>query len=252
VYKESPAIAINKLNKKLYEHLSPVMLNIEDEDDYEMIDSLSVLFRDEMSKKLGFRKSNGLEGFKAQKKIISLLEKEKKKKPGSFSRIKSGFEKYTELLKKSGQKSELPNGDELTFVNFFHNSFILLLGLPLFAYGLLTNVLPLLITYIFTKKVKDVTFKTSFAFVISLVIFPVFYLIQLIFVILFVQQWWFWILYALSLPASAAFALDYAAYFTKFKERLKWLKFKSRHKKTYQNLRSAKQHLFETLDKLEL
>lgn len=252
LYKESPAVAINNLNKKLHEHLSPVMLNIENEKDYEMIDSLSVLYQDGMSKKLGFKNSNGLNGFKSQKKIISLLEKEARDNSEIFSRIKSDYERYQQLIKKSGNKADFPDKGELSFVNLFHNTFILLLGLPLFLYGLINNLLPFLLTMFLTKKIKDITFKSSFAFVISLAIFPVFYLIQITLVVIFINQWWIWIFYALSLHASAAFALDYSTYFRKLKGKLHWLNFKLKSNKSYQKIKSAHHDLFKSLDKLEL
>lgn len=251
-FKESPAIAINNLNKKLKEHLSPVMINIENDKVYKMIDSLSVLYQDEMSRKLGFKNSSGLNGFKAQKKIISLLEKENRNNFESFSRIKSDLKRYEELIKKSGNKADFPDKGDLSFINLFHNSFILLAGLPLFLYGLINNLLPFLLTISLTKKIKDITFKSSFAFVISLVIFPVFYLIQITLIVIYVNQWWIWIFYAFSLHASAAFALDYSAYFRKFKGKLRWLNFKLKGKKIYKQIKSAHQDLFKSLDKLQV
>lgn len=252
LYKESSAVAINNLNKKLYEHLSPVMLNIENNEDYEMIDYLAFFYKEEMSKRLGFQNSIGLNGFKSQKKIINLLEKENYDKPESYSAIKSAFSNYLNLLRKTKLKADFPDKGDLSLANLFHNTFILLLGFPLFLYGLFNNILPFLLTMVLTKKVKDETFKSSFAYVISLVIFPLFYLVQLILVIVFVHQWWVWILYALTLPMSAAFALDFTVYFKKIKGKLDWLIFKLGSKKTYQKIESAQQKLAAYLDKLEL
>lgn len=251
LYLESPAKAINTLNDKLYENLSPVMLNITHDADYEMIDFLSQFYCSKMSEKMGFTSCRQFDGFTAKKETISLLEKASTKKNDIYQKLKTAYENYTNLIRKTKIKSRFPEKEELSFVNIFHNKFILAVGFPFFLYGLINNIIPWLITKFLTRKVKDPTFINSFIYVISLLVFPLFYLLQTIIISQTEIPWWAWIIYAVSLPLSAAYSLDYALYLKKFYGKVNWLFYGWKNKKALSEIKHVKRLITSLMDELE-
>jgi len=251
LYQDSPAKAINALNEKLYNQLSPVMLNITNEADYEMIDFMSQFYCGKMSKKMGFKSCRHSDGFTVKKEIISLLEKASTKKNETFQELLPVYETYTDLLRKTEIKSNFPEEEELKFINIFHTTFILAVGLPFYLYGIINNVFPWLVTKFLTRNIKDQTFVNSFTYVVSLLVFPFFYLLQFIIISQVITPWWAWLIYALSLPLSAAFSLDYTLYLKKFFGKLKWVFFRLKNKKAFMEIKQLTKSILYFMDKLD-
>jgi 1-acyl-sn-glycerol-3-phosphate acyltransferase len=87
---------------------------------------------------------------------------------------------------------------------------LLVLGLPIALWGLLNHLLPLLLVRALAPKLTrdEDQFATNVVF-ISIVIFPVFYILQIIFAALFLPGGWL-LLYLVSLPYSGMYAVAWS------------------------------------------
>jgi hypothetical protein len=74
-------------------------------------------------------------------------------------------------------------GKKVTFFNLLLSSFLFLLALPFYLFGLINNYLPFHSPNIFTRKIEDEMLHSSFNIVVgSLFSFPLFYLLYFIIV----------------------------------------------------------------------
>ncbi len=205
IYQSSPAIAINQITKKLSESLKPLMLDLPDEDYKFFNDVLQIHVSRLKQLKKYSSKDLGIEN-----EFIESLTKVKEEKPEEFKELKSVHNSIIEQLSKVGIKNRnkflLPQKSWPVLFKTLQ----LILGLPFFLYGSINNFFPFLITDYIVKKVKDVGFRSSFRFVISLLAFPVFYMIQTILVFIFSNLWWLALIYFATLPVSWNFSVCYS------------------------------------------
>jgi MFS family permease len=93
---------------------------------------------------------------------------------------------------------------------------LLLSTLPLFLYGSFNNILPALLPKFVTSKLKDRQFESSVVFVFGLILFPIFYILQTIFIQQIFQHWAISVIYIISLPFTGLLSFFYFRYFQKF------------------------------------
>ncbi|WP_185816816.1 lysophospholipid acyltransferase family protein [Hymenobacter metallilatus] len=87
----------------------------------------------------------------------------------------------------------------------------LVLGAPLYLYGLINSYLPYKIpSLVAGRATKDVEFVAPILLVVGMITFTLFYLIQTALVHHFTDSWLWTILYFISLPLTGFYALSYA------------------------------------------
>ncbi|WP_372932630.1 hypothetical protein, partial [Mariniphaga sediminis] len=154
----------------------------------------------------------------------------------------------TERLK---LKSWLINRKQNHSVRVAANTLFLLISLPVFIYGFLFNAIPFfLIDRVIRKKVKDPSFWSTFFLVAGVILFPLFYLLELLAVSWLIPEFWLKIAFLISLPFAGKLAFNWYILLRKTKGRcrllwLKWFNFTE-----YKQLLKEKKQLFEKLDKL--
>ncbi len=72
----------------------------------------------------------------------------------------------------------------------------LILTFPLFLYGFLTNIIPFWLPAHMARNIKDRQFRSSIKAGLGiLVIFPLWYFIMTLLVMIFTGPWWIWVLF---------------------------------------------------------
>mgnify|MGYP007056077822 CR=1 FL=1 len=94
---------------------------------------------------------------------------------------------------------------------------LLLLFSPPAFYGYINNWFPYHIPVRKTKSIKDKQFRSSFKFVISILLFPAFYIIQSVLVSIFTGPAWIGWIYFLSLPLTGYIALFWSFHWKKLR-----------------------------------
>ena len=205
-FKENPALAINTLKSDLELRMKELIVNIESETYYELYVLLKDIYNDRMRDTMGLTKKNHTNKFKADRELIRLLARFEKENPGKMPAIDELVKSFT--VKREGfgfANEQLANG-QASIVSLLSKSVLLFILLPVFVYGLLNNALTFGITVWAGSKIKDPQFKSSFKYAVSLLAFPIFYILQTVIVALVFEPTWFYWVYLLSLPLSAAFS----------------------------------------------
>ncbi len=218
-YKDNPAIAYNELKKKLAEQIKPLMIHI-GSSFYGAYDFFRKAFRNEACQRLKLNPDDLYDQFKAEKAIIARLEKFEAARPEAMKTLANKVKTYNNLL----GKMKLQNTHPVSAVGLFGKKLLLLVASPLFLYGYLNNLFPWYLTTLYPRKIKDPQFRSSVKFVLSFLVFPIFYLIQTLVVYLVFHRPWITLAYFVSLPLSAAIAWNYARLFHQFVQGWHYLK----------------------------
>ena len=106
---------------------------------------------------------------------------------------------------------------------------ILVLTFPIFLYGWVNHLLAFQLPLSRARKVKDEIFHTSFIFVLTMLTFPIFYLLQTAAVWVMFSGW-IAVGYFISLPLSAVVAWKWKNLYKKTVLNLRKIRFFNSHK----------------------
>lgn len=247
IYKKSPAVAINKLTDKLYNRIKPLMVHISSIDDYDVYNSLRVLYWEKIFKK--DQKTLRKNRIAAEQEVIRQVEDIEKRVPETFHEICRLDRSYRTQLKDCKLNSESITKPK-TSLHLLINTIALVLGLPLFLYGLAVNLIPATIVKYAELKIKDDQFKSSFKFVVSLIVFPLIYLIESAIFYFISGSFIIGTLLTISLPLTGLFAHFYYSSFNRIKQYYKVVWLKKTQQAIYHEIIKTKTTLDQLLSKL--
>lgn len=205
-YKANPAIAINQIKERLSEHIKPLIVNIENEDNYDLYNELRVIYRSHMAKTLKLDAKDVHYRIYIDQQLIKRVSEYEKQNPTGTSELKDIVLGFVKLRDELGFTNSIVEQKGTNTMKLIFNSIALLATLPVFLYGAINNFLPYWLPIKLSKKMKDPQFQSSFKFVISLLSFPVFYLIQTLTILFVFNDWETVLAYLLSLPLTAPLA----------------------------------------------
>mgnify|MGYP001082652081 CR=1 FL=1 len=201
-YKKNPAIAINAIKDELSSQIKPLIVDIETEDYYELFNNARVIYA-------AATENAGKDSLLFHQHVVKQLQKTLKQTPEKIAGLNEQIYQYMEKTKALNLDFREPVR-KMNVFRLFNKSFWLMLFSPIYLYGLLNNILPYQLTKWAAGKIKDPQFKSSFSFVVSLVAFPLFNIIQTLIFMFFVSGWLWVALYFISVPLSGIFAWHYA------------------------------------------
>lgn len=249
-YSENPNAAVIDLKNKIYGAILPLTINIKSKQYYETFELIRKIYGSHFLNRQQI-KSTALNRFYSDQKLVNSLEKLEAMQPAGTQNIVNQAKNYAQLLSKLKLRNWLVQNNVNHAGMIFQHSIILLAGLPLFLYGFIFNAIPFfLLDRIIRKKVKDKSFWSTFFLVAGIVIFPIFYLLELLAVAWFIPGFWLKIAFLVSLPFAGKIAFKWYILLRKTSGRCRFLQLKWFKKKTYFQVISEKEKLFEQLDKL--
>jgi len=236
LYKENPAVAINNIKDRLTDHIKPLIVDIESEDNYDLYNELRVIYRTQMAETLKVDSKDIKNRVLIDQHTIKHVADYEKANPDGLIGYQDTILKFVELRDKLGFTNSIIEQKGLCFMKMFFNSIALLATLPVFLFGYINNILAYWLPITFSKKIKDPQFQSSFKFVISLLSFPIFYIIQCITILLVFNDWEVVLAYLISLPISGAIALRWFSIFTKTRLGFKYMFNRLRKNKDFINM----------------
>lgn len=179
-YKDNAQKAMLNLRDEIYERLRPLTMNIESSVHYEDYENIRQLAGKAFSKKHFFHKNRILQLFFAEKELINRLEKLEEVNPESFQSLIGKCNYYFKLLADAGlSENQISVVASSSFLKRMIKILVVLISFPLFAVGFILNALPFFVPRrILRRKVKNHTFLSTFNFVVGLIVFPFFYLLE--------------------------------------------------------------------------
>lgn len=178
LYKQNQPKAINELKKEVYHKIKELIIHIEDLEHYEMIDSLRKIYRPEMQKRLKQKKGNRLlKEFEADKKTIEIIENYIKTQKEEASVFENKIKEYLLLCEKLRLNEHAFVNPNNLFTAFF-KSLLFLILFPVFVFSFVNSFIPyFFIRYVIKNKVADDHFYSAFKMAIGMFLFPIFYLL---------------------------------------------------------------------------
>ena len=249
-YKENPAKAYNKIKTVLAEKMKPLMIEIESEAYYEVYDALREMYEKVACRKLGFNYKNLYDKFRAHKAVIAALENEEKTENNDFKEL---VEKTTVYLNNMSHLKldlhvfEKRGGKKVMLIL---KSLLLLIGLPFFVYGFINNAIPYFAPFILTGKVKDKQFHSSFKFVITAFLYPIYYFILTVVAFLITRDTFWTLTYLFSLPITGALAWYYSRLYLKTLCDFRCLKYKTTKNNRLIDSRDLYDSIMDLLDRI--
>jgi 1-acyl-sn-glycerol-3-phosphate acyltransferase len=207
-YKKHPARGMNLLRERVASELKKYMIHIENEEYYDMFDSIRYLFLPQMTKKMGVGNKQPHQ-FYAQKNIIKNLNEFVESNPEETKELANKTSKYSELLMKLNFRHWVMQKAPFSVFGTFLKTLFALLFLPIYLIGGIINYLPYKIPVWLTKNVKDPQFVSSVRNVIAIILFPLYYIILIIAGSFIAEPWWLKLSVLVFLPFAGLFAFIY-------------------------------------------
>ncbi len=204
-YKKNPAVALNKVKEELSQRIKKLIIHIESEQHYHFINEWRVYYRREMCRFLGLDPNKEEDGFVADQKLVNCFNMADKTEPGTLQTMHHVFDAVENILSK--YKLQLKDTKKKPHrLKNYGTTLLLIITSPIFLYGAVNHLLPFFLPYYLSRKVKDVMFHSSFMYVLTMLFFPVFYLIQTFLVYKINGSFTTAAIYLVTLPVAAAFS----------------------------------------------
>lgn len=248
-YKENPVIAYNKIRTALAEKIKPLMINIESEKYYELYNELRKMYRPFGIKRLNLNPRKLYDGFKVDKKLIAGIEKVEKEKPETVEKMNNLMSEFLTVLKKERFSDKEVRKNNVTLLKLLCSSLVLTLFAPIFLFGFTVNALQYFIPVKVAGIMKDRQFHSSFKFVLTMLLFPLFYLIETGIFYAFSQNWRHTLIFFVLLPVSAVLSWQWFRLYRKTKREWRFFVYKTKGSKTFESLLNLYNELISFAEK---
>ncbi len=238
------------LRKKIESSIEPLILNITSKKYYSDFEIIRGIYGKHLIERLN-KTDTTLNRFHSDQLLANKLDEIEIKFPEETAKMVEAANGYSEKLKQLKIRNWLVSKNESNIWKIFQNKLILLIGLPVFIYGALFNIIPFLfIDRIIRKKVNDWTFWSTFFLVAGIILFPLVYIIELLAVGWLLPGAGLKILFLVSLPFTGKLAFKWYILWRKTLGRWRILRMKWFKKSTWKSLLNEKEAITEHLDNL--
>ncbi|HXU26081.1 MAG TPA: 1-acyl-sn-glycerol-3-phosphate acyltransferase, partial [Bacteroidia bacterium] len=216
-YSEDPIKAVNDLTDEIRQRIEKQIVAIEDAEIDKLVKNIEVIYKSQLIKDLGYSEKIKEHDFLVTRAINERVQFFFEKEPERVNKMKVDIETYfTDLDKLELNDRILKNFTKKgsIILNSFFSVLYLLLGFPLFVYGLINNYLPFKIPNWVSRKItKQPEFYGAITMVVGTFTFLIFYSVQLWLVHHYLHTIWITLCYLVALPLSGFFAYFYGRRF---------------------------------------
>jgi 1-acyl-sn-glycerol-3-phosphate acyltransferase len=250
VYAENPVLAINQLKERYAAEVSKLMIDIQTEEYYQTYMSLRTIFNDDMRNRLRITDHSLTGRFKADKAMISMLDKELASAPDRIRILDTQVTEYQTGMQKTGLRDWVIKKDKYSMAGIAFSALLKIIFLPLFIAGFINNILPYWFAASKGATIKDTQFQSSFKFVIGMLAFPIWYLVFGGLLCFTPVNVWIKLLYILLMPVSGLFAFNYYISLKKLRSRFVYTRGVIRGDQGILKLKSQRKNILGIMNEL--
>ncbi|MFC2079900.1 1-acyl-sn-glycerol-3-phosphate acyltransferase [Bacteroidota bacterium] len=207
-FQENGPRGLNQLKNRLKEDIRPLMIDIQTEEYYDTYMGLRTVFNERMREILGIEGGKLSDKFNADKEMIDRLNLVLEKDETKLTGIKQNVEKYFKLIDKMKIRDWVVKREGFSILHLCWRYFSLLVTLPVFLYGFINNALMYFIPVKLVQNIKDIQFHSSVkAGAAMLLIAPLTYILQTALVAIFTDEWYYWLVYIITVYPIGKLAL---------------------------------------------
>ncbi len=247
-YIENPQKAMLQLREVMDNAIRPLIIDIRSIELYDTYESLRRLYVKNLIRKFKLGKLSQINKFKADKITIQALELYEKDYPEKMPDIKQTVEEYEKLKEEYSLSDQSIEKPFLSIFRILANTFILLISLPAFIYGLVNNIFTYFTPKLLVLKIKDKQFHSSVKFGWAIFFIPILYLIQIVIIGLFLKKFWLIVAYAISLPVFGLLARVMSEWITILFEDYRLLRLRNLYPTKYEHIKKLHQNIILKLD----
>ena len=248
-YLQNPSRAYTSLKNKIAEGLREVMIHIDEVHQYHLIDNLRNIYRKRMKKQMNLPDLSHPERFKADRKLIRICEHEIQGQPQKTEKLGRKVREFQKHLNRLNFRPWLFERKKYSMAVLLAGIPLFVLFLPLFLYGLVNNALPFFLPGLANRSVKDPQFYSSIRNGLALVLFPLFYLIQLVILSQFVDDGWLREGYLVSLPVTGYLAYQYYRLLKKWWVKMRYTLFRIKRPEHFNKIHRLRNEIIQTVDR---
>ncbi len=246
LYKNSENKAHKELRKRISEGIKPLIIDIQNDEYYEMYENLRTIYDKPMMTKMGLS-INQPNKFEADKKIISALDNLFENNPEEIAGLNKKVSSYSNSLKKYNLRDWVIE-NEKSWGSLFLRYLILAITFPFFLFGIITNLPIFKLPKLITRKIKDKNFHTSVQYGLYSITIPIYYLILFVLVWIFTDIWYLKWIFAIMLPVTAIYSHYYWINLIKFWAKIRY--YFAYNKKHFLKMRATRQEIIEIMNKI--
>ncbi len=228
-YKEQYAAdsfkAAQNLTNDITKELEKLVIDIEDNKTDELVKNIETLYKYKISKELGISPDDKSKEFLITKNIVETVNYYRIMQPTRVEQMRERLNVYFNNLNQLGLNDEdikTNEKNESFFLSNIKSLLIIVLGFPIYLYGLINNFLPFEIPgFIARKTTKSIEFRGAIGMVGGMFTFLLFHILQIVLVWKYTHIQWLTIFYGISLPLSGLFTYWY--YHTVIEIKSKWV-----------------------------
>jgi 1-acyl-sn-glycerol-3-phosphate acyltransferase len=248
-FKNNQAKVFSDLSGRIHSALVDLTVNIKNTDSYKFYESVLKIYTPHYMRRVKLNYRNLIKRFSAYKNIIFGLDKLKDSDDAEFKKFEAKNNKFF----RQRIKSEF---DPVCLGNFFDsrlqkfmNYVLLVLFWPIYMYGLLNNLIAIILPYLIGKAtVRDDHFLSSVKLAIGLLSFPLSYFLQALVFYQFFPNAWYVTFYILSIIVTGILAKIYQSWIHRFWEMFKIRLLMMKRKRAFVQIKISYQDLISTLD----
>lgn len=238
------------LRQRILDEMQSLVLEIKSTKNYDDFETIREIYGPHFLNRQN-QKYSTLNLFHSDQKLVKKLDALEENHPEETEKLVQDVNNYATKIKKLKIRNWLIENPNLNLLKIGLNKLILILGLPIFLFGLIFNAIPFFaIDRITRKKIKDKGFWSTFFLVLGIIVFPIFYLIEFLAVSWLIPGIWLKLVFLVSMPIAGKVAFLWYILFRKTVGRGRLMLLKLFNKKEYSNLFKEKDLLFRKLDEL--
>ncbi|MCX6257647.1 MAG: 1-acyl-sn-glycerol-3-phosphate acyltransferase [Bacteroidia bacterium] len=248
-YLANPKKAMLLLRDMMTESLLPLMIDIRKQEYYHFYENIRDIY-DHKYLSDNSMSVNQNNKFLADKKIAAVIDNLPENENDDLRQLVLMTAEYSEGLKKIGLRDWIFDQPQYSLSSLLFQSLSLLLLTPFILYGVICNQFPVYLSERNAGKIKDHQFRSSVKFVMSLIIFPVYYLILIFAISFFTGSVWFYLAFIASLPLSGRLVFYHFIWYRKLMSKFRFYFLMKKQDEQLLKLRSMRISIINRMDQL--
>lgn len=251
LYLENPQKAMATMMEDIKNGILPLMLNLDNEEEYETLETLRDLYINDLYKgKQNKRRSSHKLILDQSQAFGAKLLDFAKSGSDTYAKAKEWASQLKALIKKLDLRYWAIANDKYSVLGIFVSRLLQIVLSPIFFVGYLLNILPFHLPVYFSRNVKDPQFLSSYRYVISIITFTVFYLIYLIIMLIAMPKVWMAFVASVSIPFIGMLAFRYYVWFRKTTARSRVNRFRRSQNADWKQLTECRDNLLNVIKSL--
>lgn len=248
IYKQDKIRAVQELTEKIRKVLDENVITTGDDEQEDLFRKIKRVYKNRLQQKTG-----APEEFQLTKEMIKAIEYFRVSNEAFFLRIKNQVDKYIQLLEEArlsgaGQEKVLNRSEKIVFS--FSGLLYLILGSPIFLFGVIQNYFPYKIPYWTARKITaELEYQAPIMLTVGIVVFPVLYtMLGYAFYVFASKDIFIISLYVILLPLSGFYSIHYLDFVDRMLDFIKLNSFFRKNNEKISELKALKNDLTSLLD----